>query len=334
MSIQPPFAREALDRLDLANPGVWLKWLLAGNGLLVGVAFFAAATPEAVPELVLAHAAWVEPTLLATLVALAPLSSRLAAWPWPAFLALSALVIAAFATGFLLLTWGDAGMSFAFGKRILAAVLAGCALLEGLELFRRARRPALAEARLAALAARIRPHFLFNSLNAALGVLRQDPRRAEAVLEALADLFRAALRAPDTFVPLSSEIDLARRYLEIEHLRLGDRLRVVWRIQECPSDLLVPPFLLQPLVENAVYHGVEPLPAGGEIAIGIAADRDGVRIEITNPHAPDAPVRAGNREALANLRNRLMLFYDLAARLETEAREDRFVVRLFLPCQR
>ena len=139
----------------------------------------------------------------------------------------------------------------------LCALLAG-ALLMYLRLLTKAHSPALAEARLQALQARIRPHFLFNSLNAVLALIRSDPRRAERSLEDLADLFRALMSDARQFVRLADEISLLERYAAIEQLRLGDRLRMTWDLDGAPADALLPPLVLQPLLENAVYHGVEP----------------------------------------------------------------------------
>src|SRR5690606_31316183 len=113
-------------------------------------------------------------------------------------------------------------------------------------------------ARIEALQARIRPHFLFNSLNTIAAMIEAAPKAAEAAVEDLADLFRAALAANSRLVPLCDELALARGYLALEHLRLGERLQVEWDVDTLPVDALVPPLTLQPLLENAVYHGIEP----------------------------------------------------------------------------
>ncbi|MCX7896272.1 MAG: histidine kinase [Rhodocyclaceae bacterium] len=327
-----PSASPLADRLDLANPGVWLKFLLAGNGLMFLAVALCAPTPSAFLALLTAQAAWVEPVLLATLLGLVGVRRLAPRCRWPLFLLVAAFIAAALTAGILVgfLPQPD---EFA-GRKAVAAALATLAIVHGLELARRARRPALAEARFAALTTRMRPHFLFNSLNTALALLRSDPQRAETVLEALADLFRAALAAPDQWSPLSAELDLARRYLDIERLRLGARLHVDWQVEACPVDVLVPPYLLQPLIENAVYHGIEPLASGGRLRIALTQTRDEIRIEIENPLPAHAPERQGNRVALENLRERLALFYDLAARLETERDSGLFRVRLVLPVRR
>ena len=137
-------------------------------------------------------------------------------------------------------------------------MLVAAALLAYFRLLWKAHSPALAEARLQALQARIRPHFLFNSLNAVLALIRRDPQRAERALEDLADLFRTLMSDARQFVRLSDEIALLERYAELEQLRLGERLRITWDLDGAPVDALLPPMVLQPLLENAVYHGVEP----------------------------------------------------------------------------
>ena len=318
---------------DFRNLGVWLRVLLAANAGLLLVAAVASPQPAALPRIAAELAAFVEPALLLALVvlfALAPLLQRL-----PVRLAgllVVALAMAATA-GF------DALLGMALGnpagwRAPLGAGLLAAGLLYWFALHARAHAPALAEARLQALTARIRPHFLFNSLNAVLGVMREDPRRAEIALEELADLFRALMRENRELVPLADEIALARQYLDIERLRLGERLQVVWDVAELPADAWAPPLLLQPLLENAVHHGVEPAATPGEIRVRIAAERDGVAIEIDNPWHGEGAQRAGNQMALANVRERLLLFYDLEARLDTGVEAGRYRVRVRLPLRR
>lgn len=193
---------------------------------------------------------------------------------------------------------------------------------------------ALTEARLMALTARIRPHFLFNSLNCVLGFIRTDPRRAERGLEELADLFRVLMRDNRELVPLSEEITLCERYLELEQLRLGDRLTVRWDLQPSLGALTaarVPPLMLQPLIENAVYHGVELMGEMSEIFVGIARHGNELRLEVDNPCPSRRVAQGGNRMALDNIRERLMLFYDLEARLDIDRGQGRFRVRIRLP---
>ena len=315
---------------DFRNQGVWLRWLLAGNGLLALLALARNRELARLPAEMLDLAALTEPALLlglAGLYALAPwLLRQRPARAWAVTIGWAGAAFAA----------ADALLALSFGmtpgwRAPLAGALGAAGLLAWFGLLAQGRAPALSEARLAALNARIRPHFLFNSLNAILGVLRDEPRRAEEALEALAELFRALLREHRELWPLSEEIALARKYLALEKLRLGERLQVRWEMSESPPDLLAPPLLLQPLLENAVYHGIETQQAPGEIVVRIAAGRERVRISIENPLPPAGRERPGNRIALQNLRERLMLFYDLEARLEVSERAGRFCVLVDLP---
>lgn len=198
----------------------------------------------------------------------------------------------------------------------------------------RALSPSVTEARLNALQARIRPHFLFNSMNAALSLVRSEPRRAETVIENLAELFRALMNDNRQLVRLDEEVNLCLNYLEIEQIRLGDRLKVKWNIEAMPADARVPPLLLQPLVENAVYHGIEPADGPGEITIGIEDLGKQLRITLTNPIGPSAQGNQsshGNRMALANIRERLQLHFDAEASLELKSGEGIYTVIITLP---
>jgi two-component system sensor histidine kinase AlgZ len=218
-----------------------------------------------------------------------------------------------------------------FGRTALWTVIAVILLLGWFEISGRARSPALAEARLLALTARIRPHFLFNALNAVLGVIRSDPRRAETALEELSDLFRVLMRENADLVPLSEEIQVARQYINLERLRLGERVRVVWDMAACPPDPLVPPLMLQPLLENAVYHGIEPATQPGEITIRFECKDSRLRVELSNPIAVADSHTHGNQMALNNIRERLMLFFDLEATMTTQVGAGRFCVSIEFP---
>lgn len=194
--------------------------------------------------------------------------------------------------------------------------------------------PAMDEARLMALTARIRPHFLYNSLNAVLGTIRSDPRRAETALEEMAELFRALMHDPRELVPLSDEIALCRKYLALERLRLGDeRVQVKWDIEHCPPDALMPPLMLQPLLENAVYHGIEPMAEPGPITVGMRTTGSMLVIELGNAHETRHSHAKGNRMALTNIRERLALFFGDAAYLNAEMKDGRYEVRIVLPYQ-
>jgi two-component system sensor histidine kinase AlgZ len=195
----------------------------------------------------------------------------------------------------------------------------------------RAFSPAISEARLQALQARIRPHFLFNSLNAVLSLIRKDPKRAEGALEDLAELFRTVMADNRQLIALRDEISLCRQYLNLEQLRLGERLRVEWRLDPAAEDGLVPPMLLQPLVENAVYHGIEPGIGPGLIEVRIERRNDRLWLQLTNPYHPDYQHRQGNHMALANIRERLQLHFDVEASLNTRIAGGRFEIGIAMP---
>ncbi|MEP6964915.1 MAG: histidine kinase, partial [Polaromonas sp.] len=154
-----------------------------------------------------------------------------------------------------------------WGASAAAGALLSAMVLAGLFWRNKARTPAATAARLAELQSRIRPHFLFNTLNSAIALVRAEPAKAETVLEDLSELFRHALADPAESVTLGQEIALAQRYLEIEQIRFGDRLRVQWSLDDSAAGARLPPLLLQPLVENAVRHGVEPSATGAQLKI-------------------------------------------------------------------
>lgn len=193
-----------------------------------------------------------------------------------------------------------------------------------------ARTPADTTARLAELQSRIRPHFLFNTLNTALSLVRLDPARAEGVLEDLAELFRVALTETGESVTLNEEVELARRYLAIEQIRFGSRMQLVWDLNPDAGKARVPPLLLQPLVENAVRHGVEPAVEGGVIRIRTRIKLGRVVISIANT-VSGVPSRPGNGMALRNVRERLRLMHDVAADFDARQVGDAFRVELVVP---
>lgn len=200
-----------------------------------------------------------------------------------------------------------------------------------LDLLQRAYSPAIAEARLQALQARIRPHFLFNSLNAVLSLIRSQPQRAETALEDMAELFRVLMADNRTLVPLSQEIALCQQYLSIEQLRLDERLRCDWRISDLPGEVMIPPLILQPLVENAVYHGIEPLAGGGTILMEITLVGQALLLRISNPLPAKVDKSGGNKMALKNIRERLRLHYDLEAQLRQYELLGQYVVEITIP---
>ncbi len=256
------------------------------------------------------------------------------------------LGLGAVAAGLATLPLAWAGLvPTAGGLRVAAVLVAGmafAALLWGwLELRARVWHPANASARLAELQSRIRPHFLFNALNTALALVRVDPPRAEAVLEDLAQLFRTALADVGAWVTLDEEIELARRYLDIEQIRFGARLSVDWHIDHADPRVgraRVPPLVLQPLVENAVRHGVEPSSHGGRVRISADVQRGQVVVVVTNTVGDDAG-SPGHGMALHNVRERLRLLHDMAAQCDVwrepgpgmDNQGDLFHARIVLP---
>ena len=195
---------------------------------------------------------------------------------------------------------------------------------------RMAHRPAHV-ARLQALQARIRPHFLFNSINAVLSLVRSQPKRAETALEDMADLFRVLMSENRDLVPLAQEIGLCHQYLDLEKLRLEDRLKITWQIDDMPSGAMIPPLIMQPLLENAVYHGIEPMPEGGEIIVKIYTKLKELNIVINNPYAPQNDKHTGNKMALKNIEERLKLHFDLESSLKTNIKQNRYEVHIRIP---
>ncbi len=191
--------------------------------------------------------------------------------------------------------------------------------------------PALAEAKLSALQARIRPHFLYNSLNTVLGLIRQDPRKAESVLENLADLFRALMAEARNLVPLERELELARAYAEVESIRLGERLKLTWHCDSAPLSAEVPQLILQPLIENAVIHGIEPNPSGGEVNINILEKDGRILMVVRNTMYTEKSEKTGNRMAMANIRERLDLHFDAEARMTQFTAGGEYVVQIEIP---
>jgi two-component system sensor histidine kinase AlgZ len=191
-----------------------------------------------------------------------------------------------------------------------------------------------AKARVHALQARIRPHFLFNSMNTIAALTRSNPARAEEAVLDLADLFRANLNEKRNEIRLSEEIDVARTYQRMEQLRLGQRLRVDWKVDALPSDALVPGLMLQPLLENAIYHGVEPRPDGGVVTVVGEFSKGMITIVVRNPlPAANLTIREGNRLALANIKERLELMYGERSMVKAGRFDEEYIVTLRFPFQ-
>jgi len=317
---------------NFRNLGILLRILVVVNAMGIAVAAIKSDTPAAAWQELLVVSATIQPPLLLALLTLVAVHPALTELPyWLSSLAVLAIALAAALVanlaGFDLFGAPRGGLLRQFGFTIaVTAVLLGYFNLRG-----RALSPALTEARLQALQARIRPHFLFNSINAVLSLIRQDPKRAEMALEDMADLFRVLMADNRQLAPIGREVALCRQYLGIEQLRLGERLVVEWHVDAMPPDALIPPLLLQPLLENAVYHGIEPRTEPGTVAINIFLSRNQVVIVLRNPFQDGGSHHTGNRMAVANIRERLALHYDAEATLTTGVRDGTYEVRIVMP---
>jgi two-component system sensor histidine kinase AlgZ len=322
---------------DWRNLGVLLRALLGVNLLSLGAALIEAHTLREWLTVFMENAAWVEPLLFTNLTFL--MIGRDLLWRChPRAGQACVLLLVAISSIFLQDSWRFLGFSQPDNPLWRVALMA-CAvaflLLMYFELRGKALSPRLEEARLSALNARIRPHFLFNALNTVIALIRSNPQGAENALENLSELFRALLYNPRELSPLSAEIALGRQYLELEKLRLGERLRIHWNIEALPQETLAPPLMLQPLLENAVYHGIESTPEGGDIWVRMGMNREMLRIEIRNSMGGNATVRhhPGNHMALDNIRQRLALYYDMEATLEHGVKHGHYQVHIELPCR-
>jgi two-component system, LytTR family, sensor histidine kinase AlgZ len=213
----------------------------------------------------------------------------------------------------------------AFSGALLAAALVAALVLRA-----RGMTPAATTARLTELQSRIRPHFLFNTLNSAIALVRAEPAKAEALLEDLSDLFRHALVDQGESVTLADEISLAKAYLEIEQVRFNERLVVEWALDPAADMARLPPLLLQPLVENAVRHGVEPSPSGATVKITTQRRGSTVLVKVTNT-VPAGPGEPGHGLALANVRDRLSLLHDVQGKFQNGLKDGVYQVRIEVP---
>ncbi|SMF23722.1 two-component system, LytT family, sensor histidine kinase AlgZ [Alteromonadaceae bacterium Bs31] len=249
--------------------------------------------------------------------------------------------------GILLGVW-----TYIVGNLMVAAVLSGIAL-RYLYLQQQLRNQQKAEmqSRIQALQSRIRPHFLFNSMNTIASLIAIDQDTAERVVVELSQLFRASLGEPG-LIPLRKEIDLCRYYLDIEQMRLGERMSANWYLHDQAGNQLelsderftqrqIPSFLLQPLVENAIYHGIQPLPEGGSIHIDIGLSDSHVELCLRNPLPASSDQTAaldsahrGNGIALENIRHRLAAYYEGAASFKVLSNSEEFIVKLRYPCSK
>jgi two-component system, LytTR family, sensor histidine kinase AlgZ len=316
---------------DACQVGVILRAVLFVQVVLaVGVMFGAASVLDWLARLALMTGAAL-PATLAWLITACALKKQLQRLPragqWLGGIALGVLA-GLYGCGIL------AFIGFTASAPWLASAATGAlfaaALVAALVWRAAGRAPASANARLAELQSRIRPHFLFNTLNSAIALVRAEPARAEAVLEDLAELFRSALVDRGDAVTLEQEITLAQRYLDIEKVRFGPRLRVQWVVDDAANQALLPPLLLQPLVENAVKHGVEPSAKGADIKVSTQRRGNRVVVKVTNT-VPAGHGAKGNGVALHNVRDRLKLLHDVQSTFRATMVDGIYQVRIEVP---
>ena len=318
---------------DVCRGALALRALVAVNGAVV-LAILAGADSGTIALAALGPAIAV--ALPATLVWLAlvcalrrPLQAMPARSRTLALMALGALLAVAGCLPMFWLQLLQASTPRLIGLALAGATMAGL-MAVWLQWREGQRTPADARARLAELQSRIRPHFLFNTLNSAVALVRAEPAKAESLLEDLSDLFRHALVDQGEAVSLEQEVALARRYLGIEQVRFGERLQIEWSIDPAANQARLPPLLLQPLVENAVRHGVEPSAGGAEVRISTLRRGSRVVIKVTNT-LPAGPGAQGHGLALQNVRDRLYLLHDLQGQFRSVHRDGLFQVRIEVP---
>lgn len=318
---------------NLQNLGIHLRILLIVNLLAaITAVLFSKQLNEFLP-LLAELSALVQPVLLISMLGLYivhPLLNKLNYWQGIVAIVLLEILITSIFFIFINRFFSFATIPSTYRACLLVAIVTSIVLYY-FYLQQRAYSPAIAEARLQALQARIRPHFLFNSINAVLSLVRSQPKRAETALEDMADLFRVLMSENRDLVPLAQELGLCRQYLALEKLRLEDRLKITWQIDDMPPDAMIPPLILQPLLENAVYHGIEPMSEGGEIIVIIYTRHKELHILISNPYAPQNTHHSGNKMALKNIKERLALHFDLEAFLKADTKNDRYQVHIRLP---
>ena len=329
-ALKPPGAASVF---DVCHVGVVLRAVLFVDGVAaLGVMFVANGFMSWLSLATVASAVAL-PGVLMWLLLACLLKHRLRPLPLPAQW-VTALALGALSGLFGWTLIAYTGLELFDARRWIAPALAGAgsagAIFQWLRMRAKARLPADTAAKLAELQSRIRPHFLFNTLNTALSLVRLDPARAEGVLEDLAELFRVALTDTGEAVTLGEEVELAQRYLAIEQIRFGNRLQVSWELDADAAAARVPPLLLQPLVENAVRHGVEPAPEGGIIRVRTRVKMGRVLVSIANT-VPSGPSRPGNGIALRNVRERLRLMHDVAAQFDTRLDREVFRVQIVVP---
>ena len=350
---------------NFRNLGIMLRILVISNGLAILQAIILANAWSDVIQRFMEIATLLTPVLLTGLLLLWVAQPWLYRLPyWQGAFATMALVVV------LTLSFYEFGSNlfgpsanseylFDEARYALLSVAVCVILLLYFRLRAKMLTRALHEARLQVLRARIRPHFLFNTINAVLGIVRAQPKKAETALEDMADLFRVAMSDARDLVPLSREIQLSKQYLALEQMRMGERLSADWQVLDVPGHALIPPLLLQPLLENAVYHGIEALPQGGSIKILLQLNGDKLYLTVENPCVEQSLTatgrhkmaelqskleaenansryagkrqRSNNKMALLNIRERLDLLFDAEASYQVEHGDNFYRVEIVLP---
>jgi len=335
-SIKQNTMNEALP--NFRNLGITLRILLISNGMALLLALSQANDWAEVMRHMLQIATLLTPILLSTwmlLWVMQPWLVQLSYW----YGVLAVNVVVAAVTLFICYFGGELfnpldsdNSSFSLARNMLLGVVVSSVLLTYFRLRTLALSSSVHDARLQVLRARIRPHFLFNTINAVLGIVRTQPKQAETALEDMADLFRMAMSDARDLVPLQKEVQLSRQYIALEQMRMGERLQVDWQLQDLPEDALIPQLLLQPLLENAVYHGIEPLHQGGNINVKLSRNGEELRLVVKNPCLPSGEwSHRGNKVALQNIRERLHLLFDAEAHYQVERGKDFYRVEISLP---
>ncbi len=335
-SIKQNYENDALP--DFRNIGVTLRILLISNVLAFLQAILLTHSWEDLPRQTMQMATLFTPVLLCMLICLWIVQPWLKKIPYYYGVAfIQTLVVVMTITiyvlgGELYQKHAADTLHFDLLRYTLASSIVCSILLLYFRLRSRLLSQSLNEARLQMLRARIRPHFFFNCINAVLGIVRAQPKKAETALEDMADLFRMAMAEAQDFTLLQQEIQLCKQYLALEQLRMGDRLQVKWHIDDLADDTLIPPFMLQPLLENAVYHGIETMSQGGHISVSLQCQHNTLKCMVENPcTSKQHKAHAGNKMALKNIRSRLSLLFDTDASYAVESGENFYRVQISIP---
>ncbi len=329
--------RDSLE--TLWRPTAIITVLLAGEALALVLALAPAGNDDRLVRFGLASLGiqWIALGTLSALYLLrrwlAKLPATLLAWACLALLLLMTALVATAAWRVLEVPLDPASDGLQFVARLLAmALVVGLLALVAFQNYARARHLLVRakQLELEALQARIRPHFLFNTLNTGAALVHAQPDKAERLLLDLADLFRSALSGPQR-IALADELSLTRRYLDIESLRFGERLRLEWNVPTSLPEVMVPSLSIQPLAENAIRHGIERLPLGGRVDVGVHVAGGDVVVTVGNDLPAQAGDSGGHAVGLASARERVDALTEGRGRVESRLEGGRYVARMVLP---